>query len=134
MNDYCKKGKVINYSYLAEKERKPYCSSTSLCILNKFVNSCYELTRNAGQGFKNGIPERDGNVEWRRHRSEDLHRLYHSLNVVRVIKSGRLRWAGHVVRMEEGWTVSKLLIGKPTGKRAVGLPTSRWEDNVKNRS
>ena len=51
-----------------------------------------------------------------------------SPNIVRVIKSRRLRWAGHVARMEEGRSGFKILTGKPTGKRHLGSPRRRWED------
>ena len=46
----------------------------------------------------------------------------------RVIKSRRLKWAGHVARMKEGRSASKILTGKPTGKRPLGRPRSRWKD------
>ena len=55
---------------------------------------------------------------------------HRSPNIVRVIKSRRLRWAGHVARMEEGRSAFKILTGKPTGKRLLGRPTRRYEDNV----
>ena len=48
-----------------------------------------------------------------------------------VIKSRRLRWAGHVARMEEGRSTFKILTGKPTGKRPLGKPRRRWEDNIR---
>ena len=57
--------------------------------------------------------------------------MYRSPNIVRVIKSRRLRWAGHVARMEEGRSASKILTGKPTGKRLLGRPRRRWEDNIR---
>ena len=57
--------------------------------------------------------------------------MYRSPNVVRVIKSKRLRWAGHVERMEEGRSAFKILTGKPTGKRPLGRPRRRWEDNIR---
>ena len=57
--------------------------------------------------------------------------MYRSPNTVRVIKSRRLRWAGHVARMEEGWSAFKTLTGKPTGKRPLGRPRHRWEDNIR---
>ena len=63
----------------------------------------------------------DENGEWRRLHNEELHRLYHSLNIVRVIKSRRLRWAGHVARREEGRSAFKILTGKPIGKRPLGV-------------
>ena len=57
--------------------------------------------------------------------------LYSSPNIVRVIKSRRLRWAGHVARMEKGRGVHKMLVGKLEGKRPVGRPRRRREDNIK---
>ena len=53
------------------------------------------------------------------------------INVVRVIKSRRMRWAGHVARMEEGRGVHKVLVGKREGKRPLGRPRRRWKDNIK---
>ena len=61
----------------------------------------------------------------------NINSLYSSPNTVRVIKSGRIRWAGHVARMEEGRGVHKVLVGKPEGKRPLGRPRRRWEDNIK---
>ena len=55
--------------------------------------------------------------------------LYSSPNTVRVMKSIRLRWAGHVARMEEGRDVQKVLVGKPEGKRPLGRPRHTWEDD-----
>ena len=57
--------------------------------------------------------------------------LYHSPKIVRVFKSSRLRWAGHVARMEEGRSAFKILTGIPTGKRPLGRPMRRWEDNIR---
>ena len=57
--------------------------------------------------------------------NEDLHSLYCYPNIVRVIKFRRLRWAGHVARMEEGRSAFKILTGKPTGKRHLGRPRRR---------
>ena len=62
---------------------------------------------------------------------EELNDLYSSPNIVRVIKSRRMRWAGHVARMEEGRGVHKVLVGKPEGKRPLRRPRRRWEDNIK---
>ena len=58
--------------------------------------------------------KRDENGEWRRPHNEELHSLYRSPNIVRVIKSRKLRWAGHVARMEEGRSAFKILTGKPS--------------------
>ena len=56
--------------------------------------------------------------------------MYRSPNIVRVIKSRGLRWAGRVARMEEGRSAFKILTGTPTGKRPLGSPQHRWEDNT----
>ena len=76
-------------------------------------------------------PKRDENGEWRRLHNEVLHSLYRSPNIVRVINSRRLRWAGYVARMEEGRSALKILTSKPTGKRPLGRPERRWEDNIR---
>ena len=57
--------------------------------------------------------------------------MYRSPNIVRVIKSRRLRWAGHVARMEEGRSAFKILTFTPAGKRLLGRPSRRWEDNIR---
>jgi hypothetical protein len=73
--------------------------------------------------------EEDGS--WRKLHNNELHSLYSSPNIVRVIKSRRMRWAGHVARMGKGRGVYRVLVGKPEGKRQVGRPRRRWEDNIK---
>ena len=77
-------------------------------------------------------PKRDGVTgEWRKLHNEELNDLYSSPIIVRVIKSRRMRWAGHVAHMEEGRGVHKVLVGKPEGRRPLGRPRRRWEDNIK---
>ena len=61
----------------------------------------------------------------------ELHVLYSSLNIIRNLKSGRLRWARHVARMEQFRNPYKVLVGKPESKRPLGRPRRRWEDNIK---
>ena len=77
-------------------------------------------------------PTRDGVTgEWRKLHNEELNDPYCSPNIVRVIKSRRMRWAGHVARMGERRGVYRVLVGKPEGKRPLGRPRRRWEDNIK---
>ena len=64
-------------------------------------------------------------------RNEELNDLYSSPNIVRVIKSRRMRWAGHVARMGEEGGVYRVLVGKPEGRRPLGRPRRRWADNIR---
>jgi hypothetical protein len=68
---------------------------------------------------------------WRKLHNEELHDLYSSANIIRIIKSRRMRWAGHVPRMGERRNAYRLLVGKPEGKRPLGRPKRRWVDNIK---
>jgi hypothetical protein len=63
--------------------------------------------------------------------NDELHSLYSSPNIVRVIKSRRMRWAGHVACMGDGRGVYRVLVGRPEGKRPLGRPRRRWEYNIK---
>jgi hypothetical protein len=63
--------------------------------------------------------------------NEELHNLYSSPSIIRIIKSRRMRWEGHVARMGEKGNVYSLLAGKPEGKRPLGRPRHRWIDNIK---
>jgi len=77
-------------------------------------------------------PKRDEVTgEWRKLHNEELGDLYSLPNIVWVIKSRRMRWAGHVARMREGRGVHRVLVGKPEGKGPLGRPRRRWEDNIK---
>ena len=69
--------------------------------------------------------------EWRRLHNGELNDLYSSPNIVRVIKSRRMRWAGHVARMGEERGVYRVLLGKPEGRRSLGRPRRRWVDNIR---
>jgi hypothetical protein len=76
-------------------------------------------------------PEREEDGSWRKLHNDELHSLYSSPNIVRVIKSMRMRWTEHVARMEEGRGVYVVLVGRPEYKRPLGRPRRRLEDNIK---
>ena len=77
-------------------------------------------------------PRRDEvSGEWSRLHNEELNDLYCSHNIVRVIKSRRMRWAGHVARMGEERGVYRVLVGKPEGRRPLERPRRRWVDNIR---
>jgi hypothetical protein len=68
---------------------------------------------------------------WRKLHNEELHNLYSSPDIIRQVKSRRMRWAGHVARMGEEINVYKVLVGRPEGKRSLGRPRQRWEDGIR---
>jgi hypothetical protein len=76
-------------------------------------------------------PKREEDGSWRKLHNDELPSLYSSPNIVRVIKTRRMRWAGHVARMGDGRGVYRVLVGRPKGKRPQGRPRRRWEDNIK---
>jgi hypothetical protein len=69
-------------------------------------------------------------AKWKKLHSEELNNLYSSPNIIRQIKSRRMRWAGHVARVGEERKVCKVLVGKPEGNKALGRPRRRWEDGI----
>jgi hypothetical protein len=78
------------------------------------------------------MPKRDGMMGgWRKQHNEELHNLYSSPSIIRIIKQRRMRWEGHVARMREKRNVYRLLVGKPEGKSPLGRPRRRWMDNIK---
>jgi hypothetical protein len=76
-------------------------------------------------------PKRVEDGSWRKLHKDEIHNLHSSSNIVRVIKSRRMMWAGHVARTGEGRGVHRVLAGKPEGKRPLGRPRHRCEDNIK---
>jgi hypothetical protein len=77
-------------------------------------------------------PKRDEVTgELRNLHNEELHNLYSSPDIIRQVKSRRMRWAGHVARMGEEIKLYKVLVGKPEGKRPLGRPKRRWEDGIR---
>jgi hypothetical protein len=76
-------------------------------------------------------PKRDGVMGGRRKlHNEELHNVYSSPGIIRIIKTKRMRWAGHVARMREKRNVYRLLVGELEGKRPLGRPRCRWMDNI----
>jgi hypothetical protein len=87
--------------------------------------------------FENGVlrrifgPKRAGVTGgWRKLHNEELRKLYSSPSIIRIIKSRRMRWAGHVARRGEKMNACRLLVGKPEGKRPLGRPRRWWIDNI----
>jgi hypothetical protein len=68
---------------------------------------------------------------WRKLHDEELHGLYSLPSIVRVIKARRMKWVGHVARMGEVRGAYNILVGRPEGRRPLGRPRRRWEDNIK---
>jgi hypothetical protein len=76
-------------------------------------------------------PKREEDRSWRKLHNNELQSLYFSPNIVRVIKSRRMRWAGHVALRGEGRGIYRVLVSRPKEKRPLGRPRCRWEDNIK---
>jgi hypothetical protein len=76
-------------------------------------------------------PKREEDGSCRKLHNDELHSLYFSPNIVKVIKSRRMRWTGHVARMGEGRGVYRVLVGRPEGKRPLGRSRRRCENNIK---
>jgi hypothetical protein len=77
-------------------------------------------------------PRRDEVIgEWRKLHNEELRDLYISPSIIRIIKSRRMRWTGHVAGMGEKRNAYRLLVGKPEGRRPLGRPRHRWRENLK---
>jgi len=77
-------------------------------------------------------PERDEVTrEWRKLHNEELYVMYYSTHIIWVIRSRTVRWMGHVARLGDRRGAYRVLVGRPKGKRLVGRPRLRWEDNIK---
>jgi hypothetical protein len=77
-----------------------------------------------------GLERHEVTGEWKKLHNQELNNMYCSPNIVGVIKSGRMRWTVHVARMGERRVICRVLVGKPKGKRSLGRPRHRWEDNI----
>jgi hypothetical protein len=89
---------------------------------------CSQNIRTANKSFNVSEPHLGG---WRKLHNEELHNLYCSPSVIRMTKSKRMSWAGNVARMGEKRNAYRILVGKPKGKRPLGSPRCRWEDNIR---
>ena len=96
------------------------------------------LKSNSFSPFENRVlrrvfgPKRDEVTgEWRKLHNEELSNRYPLPNILRVVKSRRIRWAGNVARMGQRRGVYRVLVGKPEGKKPLGRPRRRWEDSIK---
>ena len=69
--------------------------------------------------------------EWRKFYNAELHAMYTSPNIIRILKSRRLRWTGHVTRLEQSRNTYRVLVEKPERERPLRRPRRRWEDNIK---
>ena len=111
------------------------------CMSHRFADSLLAgsgwnmlilLSKNKFEKLVHLVPKRDDVTgEWRKLHNEELNDLYFLPNTVRVVKSRRMRWAGHVAHMGEDRGVHRVLMGKPEGKRPLGRPRCTWEDNIK---
>jgi hypothetical protein len=111
-------GRIITLIYL----RGLFGSGMDCILLRVFENRVLRMIFG---------PRRDEMAgEWRKLHNEELRDLYSSLSITRIIKSRRMRWAGHVARMEENRNAYRLLVGRPEGKRPLGRPRRRWVDNI----
>jgi hypothetical protein len=113
---------------------KLHCSTFLLHIhrcynIISHLHALYYLHRVLRRIFR---PKRDEVTgDWRKLYNEELHNVYSSPNIIRMNKSRRIGWAGHVARMGETRNAYRMLVGKPEGKRPLGRPTRRWVNNIK---
>jgi hypothetical protein len=78
-----------------------------------------------------GLKRDEVMVRWRKLHNKELHDLYSSPSIIRIIKSRRMRWMNHVTQMGEKRNVYRLFVGKPEGRRPLGTPGHKWVDNIR---
>jgi len=103
-----------------------YCTLLKLCAFIFVSTLCLGCLRRIFGPKRNEVTG-----EWRKVHNVELNDLYSSPSIVRMIKSRRMRWAGHIARMGERRGVYRVLVGKTEGKGPLGKPRRRWEDNIK---
>jgi len=106
------------YTYTGNRTIK-FIEDFFFIVLNRVLRRIFWLKRDEVTG------------EWRKLQNGELNDLNSSFNILRVIKSRRMRCVGHVARMGEGRGVYRVLVGNPEEKKPVGRPKLRWEDNIK---
>jgi hypothetical protein len=139
-NDYYHSAHNLLSSCLISKKLKIKTYKTVILLVVLYGCETWSLTlreEHRLRVFENIVlrrifgPKREEHGSWRKLYNDELHSLYSSPHIVRVIKSRRMRWAGHVARMGEGRGVYRVLVGRPEGKGPLGRPRRRWEDNIK---
>jgi hypothetical protein len=97
------------------------------------ICACYSSENVLEQGAEENIwtEERRSDGRWRKLRNKKLRDLYSSPSIIRMIKSRRMRWAGHVARIGDKRNAYRILLGKSEGKRLLGRTRRRWVDNIK---
>jgi hypothetical protein len=139
-NAYYRSVQNLLSSRLVSKNIKIRIYKTIILLMVLYVCKTWSLTlreEHRLRVFENRVlrrifgPKRDEvTVEWRKLHNEELHDLYSSPSIIRIIKSRRMRWAVHVARIREKRNAYKLLVRKPEGKRPLGRQRRRWVDNI----
>jgi hypothetical protein len=138
-NAYCYSVQNLLYSHLISKNLKIKIHKTAVLPVVLYGCKTWSVTlrqEHRMRVFENRMlrrifgPKREEDRSWRKlHNS--LHSLYSSPYIVKVIKSRRMRWAGHVAHMGGRRGMYRVLVGRPKGKRPLGRPRHGWEDNIK---
>jgi hypothetical protein len=131
--------KIFSSSHLISKNLKIKIYKTVIFLVVLYVCKTWSLTLREEcrlRIFEKVLrkifgPKRKEDKSWRKLHNDELHNLYSSPNIVRLIKSRWMRYAGHVTRRGEGRGVCRVLVGRPEGKRPLGRSRHRWEDNIK---
>jgi hypothetical protein len=108
-----------------------FCMAVKCGILRESENVNCVRRQDAQKDVSVKCVSRLGTGEWRRLHNEELYDLYCLADIIRVIKSRSMRWAGHVARMGDRRGAYRVLMGRPDGKRSRGIPGRRWGDNIK---
>jgi hypothetical protein len=139
-NVYCHSVQNLLSSHLISKNLKIKIYKTVILPVVLYGCKTWSLTLREERRlrvFENRVlrrifgPKREEDRSWKKLHNDELHNLYSSLDIVRMIKSRRMRWVGHVAHMGEERGVYWVLVGRPKSKRPLGIPHCGWEDNIK---